>query len=637
MSVLPTSAPPVGEPAAGRELPGEWLASLGDPRADAQHAGWTIVTRDGRFRALSLLAGGEQAQPSTAQARSCGVIFDGVLHNRAELGRDLEPTVDQAENEASLALRSYLRWGEDGLRKIKGHFALLLWDSERDLFLCARDPIGIYPLFYAQTERELVLSTSIEALLRHPRVSRAFNRPAIADQLRFRFTDLHETVYESVNRVPPGHALRMARGHKLVYRYWDPASPYGRVNWLREDELGRFDQLLDQAVNRCLPFGPAGIFLSGGLDSVTVAAVSTEKCREQGLPDPLALSLVFPHPEANEEIVQRSVARCLGLRQVVIPFDEAVAPRGLVPAALEMSSRFSMPLMNTWLPAYRHLGEAGRQRGCRTILTGTGGDEWLTVTPFLAADLLRRADVAGFYQLWRSMHQSVRRSPAVVFRLLLWKCGLKPLLIQALRQAMPEPLLRARRSRIARRIPSWLAPDPAVRRELIRRGEQMAPESESEKAGFYIQEMRSALDHPLVSWELEESFENARSMGVRVLHPFWDSDLVDLLYRIPPLLLNKGGRSKGLVRESLARRFPDLGFEKQKKVEATGFFWSVILTKGAQTWHELGGPRALAELGLVDPQILTAEIDDIVAKNYGPEAYRIIHVLTYEAWLRPRL
>src|SRR5579884_4543663 len=116
MSVLPTSAPPVGEPAAGRELPGEWLASLGDPRADAQHAGWTIVTRDGRFRALSLLAGGEQAQPSTAQARSCGVIFDGVLHNRAELGRDLEPTVDQAENEASLALRSYLRWGEDGLR-----------------------------------------------------------------------------------------------------------------------------------------------------------------------------------------------------------------------------------------------------------------------------------------------------------------------------------------------------------------------------------------------------------------------------------------------------------------------------------------------------------------------------------------
>src|SRR4030095_13739149 len=100
----------------------------------------------------------------------------------------------------------------------------------------------------------------------------------------------------------------------------------------------------------------------------------------------------FPDPLSNEEVVQRGVAAQLGLPQVVKPFFEATGTEGLLGPALTLSSSLSCPLMNTWLPAYYQLALEGKKRGCQAILTGGGGDEWLGLSPLLAADLLR-----GFY------------------------------------------------------------------------------------------------------------------------------------------------------------------------------------------------------------------------------------------------
>jgi hypothetical protein len=148
--------------------------------------------------------------------------------------------------------------------------------------------------------------------------------------------------------------------------------------------------------------------------------------------------------------------------------------------------------------------------------------------------------------------------------------------------------------------------------------------------------MRIALEHPLVSWEAEELFETGQDIGMRFLQPFWDADLVDLLYRTPPLLLNQGGRSKGLVRNSIARRFPGLGFEQQKKVEATRFYSSVILQEGGQVWRTMGQATALADLGIVDKEQLGPVVQQILASRPG-EAYRVWTVLNAETWVRAHI
>jgi asparagine synthetase B (glutamine-hydrolysing) len=626
--------------AAGLRPPGStrWFATLCDaPPENAPGFDCRLIAGNPRSRSLYL--GGEigYARPDCATSSGCSVIFDGALYNRGDLQLRLgELSAVEGSSEAALILAGYLRWGEDLLRRLRGTFALIIWDGLREILLCARDPLGAYPLFHADAGRALLVSTSIDILIRQPHISGAVNRAALADYLQDRFPKLEETFFASVSRVPPGHVLRLAPDGRRSYRYWDPG-PDGTVNWIGADQLQRFDELLDQAVGRCLSFGPAGIFLSGGLDSVSVAAVAAERSRTHDMPQPWALSLVFPDWDVNEENVQRSVAAHLGLPQVVELFDQAVGSNGLLAPAVEMSRSLSAPLMNTWLPAYRALAMEGKRRGCRVILTGAGGDEWLTITPFLAADLLRAFDLSSLYQLWRSLRRSYRRSGSALLRSLLWRFGVRPMLVPPIRRFVSEvaPGALKLRRRMLPGLSKCLAPEAALRRELDGRLEEYyakSPRTES----FYTREMRIALEHPLVSWEAEELFETGQDIGMRFLQPFWDADLVDLLYRTPPLLLNQGGRSKGLVRNSIARRFPGLGFEQQKKVEATRFYSSVILQEGGQVWRTMGQATALADLGIVDKEQLGPVVQQILASRPG-EAYRVWTVLNAETWVRAHI
>jgi hypothetical protein len=149
--------------------------------------------------------------------------------------------------------------------------------------------------------------------------------------------------------------------------------------------------------------------------------------------------------------------------------------------------------------------------------------------------------------------------------------------------------------------------------------------------------MNESLDHPLVAMELEEYFDAGRRLGVRFGHPFWDADLLSFLYRTPPELLNQGGRSKGLVRSTLARRFPELGFERQRKVSGTPVSRRIFVEQGGAAWRKLGGATALADLGVVDANAVFDQVNGLlsirpVANNV--HSYRIWDLVSLEAWAR---
>jgi len=177
-----------------------------------------------------------------------------------------------------------------------------------------------------------------------------------------------------------------------------------------------------------------------------------------------------------------------------------------------------------------------------------------------------------------------------------------------------------------------------LRRDLEQRREEQEENRRQVSSSYYIREVRSALDHPIVSWELEEMFEVYQRAGVRVLQPFWDVDLVDMLYRTPPLMLMHDGRNKGLVRRSMARRFPKLGFERQRKVEATSFYASLIYKDAGNIWEQLGGARTLARLGIIDEGILRPALGQFLAgEQEGRNAHRLWTVLNAETWARRRV
>jgi hypothetical protein len=178
-----------------------------------------------------------------------------------------------------------------------------------------------------------------------------------------------------------------------------------------------------------------------------------------------------------------------------------------------------------------------------------------------------------------------------------------------------------------------VAPDPELRHQML--------------ATFLKRRQtpwRGALDNPMVAYELEEFYESGRQVGIPLLHPFWDADLTAFLARVPPRLLMRDGYSKGLVRQSLAQKFPQLGFDRSRKVTASGFYRSVLMREGVEAWERMGGAQALTELGVVDGPALDRHMQDLFRRGDAGASgadpgmsWQIWYVLTTEAWLRPRV
>lgn len=566
------------------------------------------------------------------------VVFAGTLYNRAELAASLGDAARDTCGDAELIRQAFQRWGEGFLSRLCGTFAVIVVDGERERVLAARDPLGVFPLYWSRCGDTLLLSMSIPALLGCPGVSGEIHREVVAERICQRSGKADETYWRHVKRVPLGCALRHGTGEAHFFRYWDPAPLDREVRWASLEEVDRFEGMLEAAIRRPLSHGRAGIFLSGGLDSVSVAAVAADTCQATDQPRPLALSLVFPHPDCNEEAAQRSVATSLGLPQVLLPFAQAVGPQGLFQAAVELSAGWPHPLFNPWMPAYRSLAQEGRKRGCDVILTGNGGDEWLNVTPFYAADLIARFQFRRLRNLVSSHIGSFHLPPLAIARSTIWQFGIREILTSSLKRALHRYLPSVYDARwrwhFRHRLPAWFTRDPALRKTLEDRAADNYRPPPAVSA--YLREGHRALEHPIISLDMEENFENGRRQGVHIAAPYWDPELVDFLYRVPPESLYQNGRTKGLVRSMLVRRFPQLQFERHRKVLASKFFDSIMQKEGPVVWDSLGGLSALSQLDLVNPRSSSLSVGGIL--NTAPE-YSIIlfELLSTESWLRVRL
>jgi asparagine synthetase B (glutamine-hydrolysing) len=492
-----------------------------------------------------------------------------------------------------------------------------------------------------------MVSPSVVTLLRQPEVSARVNRAAVADHLRHRWPRPDETYFDGVHRVLPGHWLRVHERRTTTERYWDPLFPGQHPAWIDPEDLGHFDQLLDDSVTRLMAGGRSGIYLSGGLDSVSVAGLAADHARRRSEQPPCALSLAFPDP-FSEADVQRSVASQLGMPHVLASLEDALAGDGIVRAAVRRGS-IGAPIQNPWLPAYRWLAAQAADGGCATVLTGSGGDEWLTVSPMYAADLLRSGRLLGLAALGRTQARSFNVAPSVLARNLVWRFGLRPLWVHRRAAVMqrwaPDRYVERRLQRLQHGLShrAWLAPDPDLRRELYARDEEYARVPSDEDLlplsgpREYFRECRQALTHPLVSMEAEEVFEYSRGVGVQVVHPYWDTRLVEFLHATPPELLIRGGRSKALIRSMLGRRFPELGFERQRKAITASYFGDSVLRQAPGVWNEMGGARGLEEAGIVDSKI-AAGLYEPRPVNHVNGTHAVTdpmwEILTVEGWLR---
>jgi asparagine synthase (glutamine-hydrolysing) len=558
------------------------------------------------------------------------VTFQGYLFDRDEL------SVGTQQSEAGLVASAYERWHDALLDKLRGGFALAVWDQERRCLLVGRDAMGLVPCFYWNSGPLFLASPSLDAILGQPEVSARFNRVLIAEYLQNirAFQQLHETFYEGVQRLPPAHSLSVRGGALSLTRYWDPISP--GFAWATEHEVSRFANVLGVAVDRCRSVGADSLGLSGGFDSVSLAVVAAE--RRAGRPPLHAVSLRFTDASCDEGPRQAEVARALGMPLIMRSLDECVDEDSFVGELRDLSGSSPCPSMSAWQPMYGRLLRSAAGRGLGHLMLGTGGDEMYYVNMGHAADCLRALDLRALWRFCQACHATWPGSPTQVARYVLWDGALKRELkrVAGALLARMAPGLRdsvqARRMQQAR--PAWLAPDGDLAARLDRRPAELPPVEMAPGEGEYVRAMRRLPQSPTFSMELEQSQAWAGQARMRLLFPYLDRDVVELSLRMPPEHLLMGGQAKAPLRRLVAERLPSLTMPV-RKVLFDRLFDRLLRLYGPRAWRMLGGTRMLSELGIVDP----IRASTLAQEYFNGNVHRSLDVwlmLSMELWLQAR-
>jgi len=227
----------------------------------------------------------QENQPLSLDGKTW-IVADARVDARQDLIKKLRSTGLEnlsAATDPELILRAYQVWDEQCVDHLLGDFAFAIWDASRERLFCARDQMGVKPFFYAHLGPLFLFSNTLDCIRQHPAVSNELNDLAIADFLLFDMNqDPATTSFADIQRLPPAHTLICEAGRVSLRRYWT-LSVTTPVHFSRDEEyVERFRELLDTVVGDRLRMDNVGVFMSGGLDSPTVAASAKRVLSRKG-------------------------------------------------------------------------------------------------------------------------------------------------------------------------------------------------------------------------------------------------------------------------------------------------------------------------------------------------------------------
>ncbi len=212
--------------------------------------------------------------PMTSHDGRYIVVFNGEIYNHIELRAELEALGEtfRSTGDTEVLLTAYARWGAEFLHKLNGMFAIAIWDREsRELFI-ARDRLGVKPVYYSHQNRAFRFASEIKAFYADPSFRPEVNSDALHASLTLQYAPWPDTVFRSVQKLPPGHYGLFRDDDFKITRYWAATDAFGRGAMSDDDVVG----LLENAVEiRLRSDVPVGTFLSGGIDSTIVAAMTS--------------------------------------------------------------------------------------------------------------------------------------------------------------------------------------------------------------------------------------------------------------------------------------------------------------------------------------------------------------------------
>jgi asparagine synthase (glutamine-hydrolysing) len=324
------------------------------------------------IRRLSIIDLQTGHQPLSNEDGSLWIVYNGEIYNHADLRRQMlaRGHIYRTQSDTESIVHLYEEYGPDCVQHLRGMFAFVIWDKTRHTLFAARDRLGIKPLYYCLQDGTFIFGSEIKALLAYSGVTAELNRRALPEYLAFGYIAGEETLFSGIRKLPAAHTLELTENGKLtIRRYWDLAVFEDPHPGERSSYVNRYREMLEDAVSSHLMSEvPLGVYLSGGLDSSAVAALTAKSRRS-----PIATFAVGYAEQAYSELpYAKIVAGHIGSQH----HEVQVTRQQFFDALPDVIWHEDEPLCWTSSVALYHLAKYARDH-VTVVLTGEGSDETL--------------------------------------------------------------------------------------------------------------------------------------------------------------------------------------------------------------------------------------------------------------------
>jgi asparagine synthase (glutamine-hydrolysing) len=320
-------------------------------------------------RRLSIidLSGGHQ--PMSNEDSTVWITFNGEIYNHIELRKDLveKGHIYKTKSDTETIVHLYEEYGAKCVEFLRGMFAFAIWDTKKRQLFLVRDRLGIKPLYYAQTPSGLLFASEIKSILKSGWIDPKINYQTAPEFFAFGYVTNENTMFHGIKKIQPGHWLTFSETGVSEKQYWNIAYDKDLAKISFSDCKTRLFEIFEESVRlRLMSDVPLGVFLSGGIDSSSIAAIMAKN-----MSDPLkAFTIGFNKPYYSEAPYAKEVAETFGieLHEVVL------TPDDFIDSIQKLIWHEDKPI--TWPSGVALYFVAKKaQEEIKVVLTGEGSDE----------------------------------------------------------------------------------------------------------------------------------------------------------------------------------------------------------------------------------------------------------------------